>query len=437
MARATRPCLRCQRDQRSAPAVARSVDVVVADQRVARRRRSGRSRSRSSVALPGDVAGAAHHVPAGAAVRSGCCSSSSRAMAAARAVAAGRAAGRAGDRSGPPARGAGRRGAASSSGPESRRPLARDRLPPPGAAPRRRSPRWSPRWRGAGRRRCCCCRSTSAACPAARPSSGCSRSGPAPRRSPPAVVGLGGLASWRRGSRGRWPGSTWSPPAGCSAPAAATSWASRSVAARDPPGRRGRQRRGRAPPHRARPARRRPAAPGGAGHGPRRGPRAPRDRPRGRRPAGGRRPRGGQGGAEGDPRPGAGHPPGDPRGPRPRRRPVRRRRPLARAGDARGRRWPSGPPPTVESAAYFVVAEALTNVARHAARHPGRAWPSPGPATGWSSRSATTASAAPTPRRGTGLQGLRDRVTALGGTMHVVSPDGGPTTLLVDLPCAS
>ena len=68
---------------------------------------------------------------------------------------------------------------------------------------------------------------------------------------------------------------------------------------------------------------------------------------------------------------------------------------------------------------------------------PGPAWPSPGPATGWSSRCATTAWAAPTRRRGTGLQGLRDRVTALGGTMHVVSPDGGPTTLLVDLPCAS
>ena len=38
---------------------------------------------------------------------------------------------------------------------------------------------------------------------------------------------------------------------------------------------------------------------------------------------------------------------------------------------------------------------------------------------------------------GTGLRGLNDRVTALGGSMHVVSPAGGPTTLLVELPCAS
>ena len=38
---------------------------------------------------------------------------------------------------------------------------------------------------------------------------------------------------------------------------------------------------------------------------------------------------------------------------------------------------------------------------------------------------------------GTGLTGLRDRVTALGGWMHVVSPPGGPTTLTVELPCGS
>jgi signal transduction histidine kinase len=94
------------------------------------------------------------------------------------------------------------------------------------------------------------------------------------------------------------------------------------------------------------------------------------------------------------------------------------------------------PPATVESTAYFVVSEALTNVARHAG--------------------ATRASVAivragdrlvvevhddgcggADPATGTGLAGLRNRVTGLGGTMHVVSPDGGPTTLLVELPCGS
>ena len=35
------------------------------------------------------------------------------------------------------------------------------------------------------------------------------------------------------------------------------------------------------------------------------------------------------------------------------------------------------------------------------------------------------------------LQGLRERVTGLGGTLHVLSPPGGPTTISVELPCAS
>jgi signal transduction histidine kinase len=90
----------------------------------------------------------------------------------------------------------------------------------------------------------------------------------------------------------------------------------------------------------------------------------------------------------------------------------------------------------VESTAYFVVAEALTNVARHAeatsaavtivragdrlvieVRDDGRGGASPD--------------------GGTGLRGLRDRVAGHGGTMHVVSPSGGPTTLLVEIPCGS
>lgn len=96
----------------------------------------------------------------------------------------------------------------------------------------------------------------------------------------------------------------------------------------------------------------------------------------------------------------------------------------------------SRPSPAVESTAYFVVTEALTNVARHA---------------GATSAAVTIERAGDRlvvevrddgvggadPARGTGLRGLHDRVTALGGTMHVLSPTGGPTTLLVELPCAS
>jgi signal transduction histidine kinase len=94
------------------------------------------------------------------------------------------------------------------------------------------------------------------------------------------------------------------------------------------------------------------------------------------------------------------------------------------------------PPATVESAAYFVVAEALTNVARHAdatratvaiARAGNRLVVEVRD----DGRGGADASA------GTGLQGLRDRVGALGGTMYVLSPVGGPTTISVELPCGS
>ncbi|MGA9278984.1 sensor histidine kinase, partial [Ilumatobacter sp.] len=39
--------------------------------------------------------------------------------------------------------------------------------------------------------------------------------------------------------------------------------------------------------------------------------------------------------------------------------------------------------------------------------------------------------------RGTGLQGMRERVAAMGGTTHVISPVGGPTTISVEMPCGS
>lgn len=94
------------------------------------------------------------------------------------------------------------------------------------------------------------------------------------------------------------------------------------------------------------------------------------------------------------------------------------------------------PPATIESAAYFVVSEALANVARHSEAT--RAAVSIANASGRlvveirdDGRGGADASL------GTGLQGLRDRVAGLGGTMHVISPQGGPTTISVELPCGS
>ncbi len=95
---------------------------------------------------------------------------------------------------------------------------------------------------------------------------------------------------------------------------------------------------------------------------------------------------------------------------------------------------PGRHPAATESAAYFVIAEALANIARHARASTARV----------------------TARRadgqlvvevrddgiggacadgGTGLAGLANRVAALGGQLAVTSPPGGGTTIRAGLPC--
>ena len=94
------------------------------------------------------------------------------------------------------------------------------------------------------------------------------------------------------------------------------------------------------------------------------------------------------------------------------------------------------PPAAVESAAYFIVNEALTNIARHAqATRAEVAIERAGSRLVIEVRDDGIGGADAS--RGTGLQGLRERVDGLGGSLRVISPDGGPTTLSVELPCAS
>ncbi|MBZ4320484.1 sensor histidine kinase [Streptomyces huiliensis] len=93
-------------------------------------------------------------------------------------------------------------------------------------------------------------------------------------------------------------------------------------------------------------------------------------------------------------------------------------------------------PAALEAAAYFVLAEALTNVARHsgAARAEVRLSVTPR-AIRVSVRDDGRGGAAEGP--GTGLRGIRRRVAALDGVTDLSSPPGGPTLLHVELPCGS
>ena len=90
-------------------------------------------------------------------------------------------------------------------------------------------------------------------------------------------------------------------------------------------------------------------------------------------------------------------------------------------------------PTHVETTAYFVVAEALTNAVKHAS------------ATGANVRAAVCHGAleleirddgagGADPRHGTGLTGLADRVESIDGTITITSPPGIGTTIAVQLP---
>ncbi|MEV6973854.1 sensor histidine kinase [Kitasatospora sp. NPDC093806] len=90
--------------------------------------------------------------------------------------------------------------------------------------------------------------------------------------------------------------------------------------------------------------------------------------------------------------------------------------------------------PTVEAVAYFTVSEALTNVAKHA--RASRVDLSVRTVGGRlrlvvSDDGVGGADAA----RGTGLTGLGKRAASVDGTLSVLSPLGGPTTITVELPC--
>ncbi|WP_370517000.1 sensor histidine kinase, partial [Streptomyces acidiscabies] len=93
-------------------------------------------------------------------------------------------------------------------------------------------------------------------------------------------------------------------------------------------------------------------------------------------------------------------------------------------------------PDAVEATAYFVVREALANVAKHSGA--GRAWIRVEQRggrlvveVGDDGRGGADSSG------GTGITGLADRVSVVGGRLALTSPAGGPTVLRAEMPCAA
>ena len=91
-------------------------------------------------------------------------------------------------------------------------------------------------------------------------------------------------------------------------------------------------------------------------------------------------------------------------------------------------------PEQVEAAAYYVVAEALTNVARYAQATQAEVSAAQEGST-LVVRVSDDGIGGATMEKGTGLLGLADRVAALGGDMEIDSPEGHGTRVIVRLPC--
>ncbi|WP_241776074.1 sensor histidine kinase [Streptomyces exfoliatus] len=91
-------------------------------------------------------------------------------------------------------------------------------------------------------------------------------------------------------------------------------------------------------------------------------------------------------------------------------------------------------PAAVEAVAYFAVAEALANIARHSRATEAAVRVARNGAMLFTEITDDGSGGADA-SRGSGLDGIRRRAAALDGTMVINSPPGGPTTVTVELPC--
>lgn len=94
------------------------------------------------------------------------------------------------------------------------------------------------------------------------------------------------------------------------------------------------------------------------------------------------------------------------------------------------------PEPAIETMAYFCAAELLTNVAKHSGAS--RVLLEAGTEGAWLRLRVTDdGRGGARSGLGTGLTGLAERVGTVDGTLSVHSPDGGPTSVTVDVPLRS
>jgi signal transduction histidine kinase len=96
---------------------------------------------------------------------------------------------------------------------------------------------------------------------------------------------------------------------------------------------------------------------------------------------------------------------------------------------------PGRPPAPVESAAYFAVAEALANAAKHA--DAGAVHIRVAHARGMLRIEVSdNGTGGANPALGTGLLGMERRLGTFDGVLAVSSPPGGPTIVVIEVPCA-
>jgi signal transduction histidine kinase len=94
-------------------------------------------------------------------------------------------------------------------------------------------------------------------------------------------------------------------------------------------------------------------------------------------------------------------------------------------------------PPHLETTIYFVVAEALTNVAKYSDASRATVQLTHQDGVVLVSIEDDGIGGATLDGAGTGLRGISDRVGALGGRLRLRSPEGGGTRLLAEIPCES